>query len=72
MALMAYNSLRCRDFGRVDVRIEESTGKPYFLEINPYPYLGKHSSFSYVAKSMGMRYKDIFDAILANAMRRYY
>ena len=71
MALEIYNSLRCRDFGRVDVRIEESTGKPYFLEINLYPYLGKHSSFTYIAKNTGMKYKDMFDIILASAMRRY-
>ena len=71
MALAAYASLGCRDFGRVDIRVEESTGKPYFLEINPYPYLGKHSSFNYIAKSRGMEYKDIMGIILDSAMQRY-
>ena len=71
MALKAYNSLRCRDFGRVDIRVEESTGKPHFLEINPYPYLGKHSSFNYIAKSRGMEYKDIMDIIMDSALQRY-
>ncbi|MCE2498942.1 MAG: hypothetical protein J4F28_08185 [Nitrosopumilaceae archaeon] len=71
MALKAYNSLRCRDFGRVDIRVDESTGKPYFLEINPYPYLGPHSSFNYVAKSRGMEYKDMMGVIMESALRRY-
>lgn len=71
MALAAYKSLGCRDFGRVDVRVEESTGKPYFLEINPYPYLGKHSSFNYTAQSHGMEYKDMMEVIIKSALQRY-
>ena len=71
MALTAYDSLQCRDFGRVDMRVEESTGRPYFLEINSYPYLGKHSSFNYIAENRGMEYKDMIRAILESAMRRY-
>ena len=71
MALAAYKSLGCRDFGRVDVRVEESTGRPYFLEINPYPYLGKHSSFNYIAQSRGMEYKDMMGIIMKSALRRY-
>ena len=71
MALIAYNSLRCRDFGRVDIRIEEKTGKPYFLEINPYPYLGLHGSFNYIAKNRSMQYKDVIDIILNSALHRY-
>ena len=71
MALAAYTSLGCRDFGRVDMRVEEATGKSYFLEINPYPYLGKHSSFNYIAESRGMEYKDLMRVILDSAMQRY-
>ena len=71
MALAAYNSLRCRDFGRVDIRVEEATGKPYFLEINPYPYLGMHSSFNHIAKSRGMEYQNIVGTILDSALQRY-
>ena len=71
MALKVYNSLRCRDFGRVDIRVEESTGLPYFLEINPYPYLGEHSSFNYIAQSRGMEYKDMMGIIMESALRRY-
>ena len=70
MALTAYKSLRCLDFGRVDVRVEESTGKPYFLEINPYPYLGMHSSFNYIAQSLGMEYKDMIGIIMKSALQR--
>ena len=71
MALAAYNSLGCRDFGRVDIRVEKSTGKPYFLELNPCPYLGVRSSFAHVAKIRGMEYKELIGTILASAMSRY-
>ena len=70
MALNMYNILGCRDFGRVDMRIT-TDGIPYFLEINPYPYLGKHSSFNYIAEKNGMTYKDMIGMILHNAITRY-
>ena len=70
MALAAYNSLKCRDFGSVDIRVEGSTGRPYFLGLNPYPYLGRHGSFAHIAKGRGMEYMDVIGAILDSAMQR--
>lgn len=70
MALGVYNALGCTDFGRVDMRIDPN-GVPYFLEINPYPYLGKHSSFNYIAEKNGLAYKDMIGMILQNAISRY-
>ena len=71
VALRIYSLLGCRDFGRVDMRIDENDGKPYLLEINTYPFLGKHSSFSYVASKKGMDYKDMIKEILDSAISRY-
>lgn len=71
IALKTYSLLWCRDFGRVDMRIDESDGKPYLLEINTYPFLGMHSSFNYIANQKGIEYKDMITKILASAIRRY-
>ncbi len=70
IALAAHKSLGCRDFGRADVRVEGSTGKPYFLEINPHPYIGKHGSFNHITRSRGMEYKDMLGTIMKSALSR--
>jgi D-alanine-D-alanine ligase len=69
-ALMIYNLVECSDFGRVDMRIDDS-GAPYFLEINPYPFLGKHSSFNAIATASGVGYTGMIGMILASALQRY-
>jgi D-alanine-D-alanine ligase len=61
--------LDCRDFGRVDMRIGED-GKTYFLEINPYPFLGKHSSFNEIAERSGLGYRNMIGMILGSALQR--
>lgn len=70
MSLGIYNAIGCRDFGRADLRIDRY-GKPYLLEINPYPFLGKHSSFSYIAEKKGLTYKEMIAMILQSAVDRY-
>lgn len=70
MALTAYMSLHCRDFGSADIRVEESTGRPYLMEINPCPYLGTHGSFGHAAKSRGMEHGEIIGTILDGALKR--
>ena len=68
-AVKVYNLLECKDFGRIDMRISKE-GLPYLLEVNPYPFLGKHSSFNAVAES-GVGYTRMIGMILESALRRY-
>ena len=70
MALKAYNSLHCRDFGSVRIRTEESTGSPYLLRLDACPYVGKHGTFNHVAQSRGMEYKDMIVSIINSALQR--
>ena len=44
LAVRAYKSVDCRDFGRVDFRVDEA-GNPYVLEINPLPNLSPDDVF---------------------------
>lgn len=69
-ALRLYDILECRDFGRADARIDNE-GEPYLLEINTYPFLGRHSSFTEIALKSGMGYKQMIGKILNSALQRY-
>jgi D-alanine-D-alanine ligase len=67
-AVKIYNLLGCRDFGRVDMRIDHQN-RPYLLEVNPLPFLGKHSSFNEIArKTIG--YTEMIGLILNSALER--
>jgi D-alanine-D-alanine ligase len=70
MAKSVFNSIGCKDFGRVDMRVDEH-GVPWLLEINPYPFLGKHSSFAYIASKIRRPYKWIVQQIIESALYRY-
>jgi D-alanine-D-alanine ligase len=48
----AYKSVDCRDFGRVDFRVDEA-GNPYVLEINPLPNLSPDDVFVLFGKVKG-------------------
>lgn len=67
-AVKMYNLLDCRDFGRMDMRID-SQDRPYLLEVNPLPFLGKHSSFNEIAKKT-IGYTEMIGLILNSALAR--
>jgi D-alanine-D-alanine ligase len=69
-ALRTYNAVECKDFGRVDFRVD-SEGKAYVLEINPLPSLSTEDVFPLVAKEVGLTYEGIIGKILDSAFARY-
>lgn len=70
LALKTYQAVECRDFGRVDFRVDNQ-GNPYVLEINPLPSLSTEDVFSIVAKQIGISYEEIIGRILSSALKRY-
>ncbi len=70
MAVAAYRSVDCRDFGRVDFRVD-AKGRPYVLEINPLPCLAEEDTFTFMAQAMGMNYNQIVNRILEEGLKRY-
>ena len=70
ITLRAYNSVDCRDFGRVDFRVDNQ-GNPYVLEINPLPCLSVEDIFPLIAKEIGISYPEIIGRILDSALKRY-
>ena len=70
LAVRTYRLVECRDFGRVDIRVDLE-GRPYVLEINPLPSLSTEDVFSVVAKFWGMDYSQMIKKILDVALERY-
>jgi D-alanine-D-alanine ligase len=69
VALEAYVLLGCRDFARVDMRLDES-GVPYLLEVNTLPGMTELSLFPRAAAAAGIPYDDLVDLLLRRALSR--
>jgi D-alanine-D-alanine ligase len=70
LALRTYEAVECRDFGRVDIRVDKDNN-PYVLEINPLPSLSTEDVFMVVAKYLKITYNEIIKRILNSALARY-
>ena len=72
--LKTYNLLRCRDWSRIDVRLN-SKGTPNIIEVNPLPGIlpnpEENSCFPKAARSVGMDYNEMINTVLFEAAKRY-
>lgn len=66
-ALAAFRALRCRAYGRVDLRVSE-TGEPFVLEVNTLPGMTSHSLLPKIAARAGIDYAGLCERILALAL----
>ncbi|MER3524524.1 MAG: D-alanine--D-alanine ligase [Ignavibacteria bacterium] len=69
----AYRVLNCRDWSRIDVRLD-AHGKPHILEINPLPGIlpnpEDNSCFPKAARAAGMSYNQLINTVLDISMKR--
>lgn len=70
LAYKAFKSVDCRDFGRVDFRVDEN-GNLYVLEVNPLPSLALEDVFTSIAEAEGKTYEFLIDRIVETALKRY-
>ncbi len=70
IAVAAYQSVGCRDYGRVDFRLDKK-GNPYVLEINPLPSLDRKDVFNLFPKVLGTTFEDTIHQIFNLALKRY-
>jgi D-alanine-D-alanine ligase len=69
-ALRTYQAVECRDFGRVDFRVDKEDNL-YVLEINPLPCLSTEDVFMLLATQTGISYEQMLGKILDSAFKRY-
>lgn len=70
LALKTYNAVECRDFGRIDFRVDQE-GRLYVLEVNPLPSLSTEDVFMVVARAIGISYEEMIGKILKSALKRH-
>lgn len=70
----AYTVLKCRDWSRIDVRLDVQ-GIPHIIELNPLPGIlpnpEDNSCFPKAARAAGMNYNQLIQTVLAIAAQRH-
>jgi len=73
VCLQAYTVLSCRDWARIDVRLD-SRGQPNIIEVNPLPGIlpkpEDNSCFPKAARAAGMSYDELILEVLDIALKR--
>lgn len=70
----AYRVLRCKDWSRIDIRLDKD-GEPNIIEINPLPGVlpnpEDNSCFPKAARTAGLSYEAMINKVLNTAIKRY-
>lgn len=69
LALASYKAMDCRDYARVDFRVDKHSN-PYVIEVNPNPDISKDSGFIRSAKKAGISYSKVLKIIVEFAKER--
>jgi len=74
VVLRAYHALGCRDWSRIDVRLD-SAGVPNIVEVNPLPGIlpnpEDNSCLPKAARAAGLSYDQLIQSALIHAAERY-
>jgi D-alanine-D-alanine ligase len=62
-ALLAYNSVNCSNYARVDFRLTNDN-KNYCLEVNTLPGMTSHSLIPKMAKAVGISFNELIERII--------
>jgi D-alanine-D-alanine ligase len=69
IALAAFDAMNCRDYARVDLRLDKNN-KPFVIEVNPNPDISMDSGFARAAKASGIEYPELLFRISQLALLR--
>jgi D-alanine-D-alanine ligase len=69
IATSAYRLLGCRDYARVDFRVN-ANGRPYILEVNPNPEISPTAGFAGCLGAAGVDHKDFIARLIERALHR--
>jgi D-alanine-D-alanine ligase len=68
-AMLAFKSMNCRDYARVDIRLSKK-GVPYIIEVNPNPDITTDSGFARAAKAAKINHDKLLAVIAELALSR--
>ncbi len=71
IAHAAFDALECRDYGRVDLRLDARL-EPYVIDINPNCDLHPQAGFSRAAQAAGVSYEDLALHLVELAQERHH
>lgn len=75
ITLDAYNVLNCKDWSRIDVRLD-NYGEPNIIEVNPLPGIlpdpNNNSCYPKAARASGLTYSEMINNVLYFALKRNY
>ncbi len=69
IALLSFEALNCRDYARVDMRLDKDEN-PYVIEVNPNPDISRDSGFARAAAAAGINYSVLLKTIAEFALSR--
>ncbi len=69
MALASYEALECRDYARIDFRLNQKN-IPYVIEVNPNPDISPDTGFVRSASYAGIKYEELLYRISTFALTR--
>jgi D-alanine-D-alanine ligase len=70
IALRCFNLIGCRDYARVDFRLNNVDGEPYVLEVNPNPDISDDAGFARSARTYGWTFREAIGKIVESALER--
>lgn len=74
IALKTYNILRCKDWSRIDIRLD-AFGQPNIIEVNPLPGIlpnpKDNSCFPKAARAFGLDYNQMLNQVLYVSAKRH-
>ncbi|MFH0992389.1 MAG: ATP-grasp domain-containing protein [bacterium] len=69
IALQAYRLMGCRDYARVDMRLDKHN-RLYVIEVNPNPDISTDAGFPRSARMYGLSFDDMVNKIVEYALER--
>lgn len=69
IAMKAYRLLGCRDYARVDFRVNEA-GRPFILEVNPNPEISEEAGFADCLGRIQFSHRDFIVRLAQQAVSR--
>ncbi len=69
MALKCYRIMGCRDYARVDMRLDKNNNL-YVIEVNPNPDISDDAGFARSARAYGLEFDEIINKIVEYALER--